>query len=55
VSGREVSEDLIVLGAAAVGTEMATLNNQLGSKVTLISNVVLSKMVSEVGKMVRER
>ena len=54
VSAKEVPEHLIVLGAGAVGTELATLYNQLGSKVTLISNRVLPKMVPEAGKMVQE-
>jgi pyruvate/2-oxoglutarate dehydrogenase complex dihydrolipoamide dehydrogenase (E3) component len=54
VSAEEVPDHLIILGAGAVGTEMATLYNQLGSKVTLISNSVLPKMVPEAGKMIQE-
>jgi pyruvate/2-oxoglutarate dehydrogenase complex dihydrolipoamide dehydrogenase (E3) component len=54
VSAREVPDHLIILGAGAVGTEMATLYNQMGSKVTLISGRVLPKMVPEAGKMVQE-
>jgi len=54
VSAREVPDHLIVLGAGAVGAEMATLYNQLGSKVTLISNSLLPKMVPEVGETIRE-
>ena len=54
VSAKEVPDHLIILGAGAVGTEMATLYNQLGSKVTLISSRVLPKMAPEAGKMVQE-
>ncbi|KAJ9661197.1 hypothetical protein H2198_002141 [Neophaeococcomyces mojaviensis] len=54
VSAKEVPDHLIILGAGAVGTEMATLYNQLGSKVTLISNSVLPKLVPEVGKTIGE-
>lgn len=54
VSAKEVPDHLIILGAGAVGTEMATLYRQLGSRVTLISNKVLPKMVEEAGKMVQE-
>ena len=54
VSAKEVPEHLIVLGAGAVGTELATLYNQLGSKVTLIGRKVLPKIVPEAGKMVQE-
>lgn len=54
LSAKEVPEHLIVLGAGAVGTEMATLYNQMGSKVTLIGNKVLPKMVPEAGRIVQE-
>ena len=54
VSAKEVPEHLIVLGAGAAGTELATLYNQLGSKVTLIGRKVLPKIVPEAGKMVQE-
>jgi pyruvate/2-oxoglutarate dehydrogenase complex dihydrolipoamide dehydrogenase (E3) component len=55
MSAKEVLDHLIVLGAGAVGTEMATLYSQLGSKVTLISNTrLVPKMVPEAGKMVQE-
>ena len=54
VSAREVPDHLIILGAGAVGTEMATLYTQMGSKVTLISGRLLPKLVPEAGKMVQE-
>ena len=54
VSAKEVPEHLIILGAGAVGTEIATVYNQMGSKVTLIGNGILPKMVPEAGKMVQE-
>jgi pyruvate/2-oxoglutarate dehydrogenase complex dihydrolipoamide dehydrogenase (E3) component len=54
VSAREVPHHLIILGAGAVGTEMATLYNQVGSKVTLISDRILPKMIPQAGRMVQE-
>lgn len=54
VSARTVPDHLIILGGGAVGTEMATLYSQIGSKVTLISRSLLPKVVPEAGKMVQE-
>ena len=54
VSAKEVPNSLVILGAGAVGAEMATLYNQLGSKVTLVGNRLLSKVVPEASKIVKE-
>lgn len=54
VSAREVPDHLIILGAGAVGSEMATLYNKIGSKVTLISNTVLPRVVPEASELVQE-
>ena len=54
VSAREVPEHLIILGAGAVGVEMATVYREMGSKVTLIAHKILGKMCDEAGKMVEE-
>ena len=54
VSARQVPAHLIVLGGGAVGTELATLYNQMGSRVTLIAHSILPKMVSGAGKMVKD-
>lgn len=54
VSAKEVPASLIVLGAGAVGAEMATVYNKFGSKVTLVGHTVLPKVVPEAGKMVAE-
>ena len=52
VSADEVPESLIILGAGAVGSEMATLYNQLGSRVTLLCRTMLPKFVPEAGSIV---
>lgn len=55
VSAREVPKHLIVLGAGAVGTEMATAYRELGGEVTLIATGrVLSKAVEEASRRVEE-
>ena len=54
VSASHVPDHLIVLGAGAVGTEMATLYNQIGSKVTLIAHLLLPKVVPEAAAMVQQ-
>ncbi|KAJ9654223.1 hypothetical protein H2198_006683 [Neophaeococcomyces mojaviensis] len=54
VSAQKVPEHLIILGAGAVGTEMATLYNQIGSKVTLIAHSILPKVVPQAGNMIQE-
>jgi pyruvate/2-oxoglutarate dehydrogenase complex dihydrolipoamide dehydrogenase (E3) component len=55
VSAREVPEHLIVLGAGAVGTELATAYREFGSKVTLVVHgKVLPKCVPEARKRVEE-
>lgn len=53
---RVVPEHLIILGAGAVGTEMATAYRSYGAKITLISSSaeVLPKLEPEAGKRVRE-
>ena len=54
VSAREVPGSLIVLGAGAVGTELATAYNQFGSKVTIVASKILSRNVPEASKRVHE-
>lgn len=55
-SAQKVPEHLIVIGAGAVGTEMATAYASLGSKVSLISRSkeILPAVDVEAGKIVRE-
>ena len=54
VSAKEVPDHLVILGAGAVGAEMATLYKQLGSEVTLISTRLLPKVVPEARQIVQE-
>lgn len=54
VSCNKVPEHLIVLGAGAVGTEMATFYSQIGSKVTLIAHRILPRMIPQAGEIVRK-
>lgn len=55
VSAREVPEHLIVLGAGAVGTEMATAYREFGSEVTLVTTgKVLSRVAEEASRRVEE-
>jgi pyruvate/2-oxoglutarate dehydrogenase complex dihydrolipoamide dehydrogenase (E3) component len=53
---RVVPDHLIILGAGAVGTEMATAYRSYGAKITLITSSaeVLPKQEPEAGKRVRE-
>lgn len=55
-SANEVPDHLIVLGAGAVGTEMATAYSAYGGEVSLISSSaeLLPRQEPEAGKMVRE-
>lgn len=54
ISAMEVPKHLIVLGAGAVGLEMATFYKQIGSEVTLIAHRILSKVVPEAGVIVQD-
>ena len=54
VSAKEVPDHLVILGAGVVGAEMATLYNQLGSKVTLIGTRLLPKVVPEASDIVHK-
>lgn len=56
VSANIVPEHLIIMGAGAVGTEMATFYSAIGSKVTLISSSpeILPKVEPEAGALVRK-
>ncbi|PVH94527.1 FAD/NAD(P)-binding domain-containing protein [Periconia macrospinosa] len=51
-----VPEHLVIFGAGAVGTEMATFYSRIGGKVTLIasSSTVLPKIEPEASKIVRK-
>ncbi|EPE28510.1 FAD/NAD(P)-binding protein [Glarea lozoyensis ATCC 20868] len=55
VAANSVPENLIILGAGAVGSEMATFYAAIGSKVTLISSTaeILPKVEHEAAKIVR--
>ncbi|CZT42311.1 uncharacterized protein RSE6_02176 [Rhynchosporium secalis] len=55
VSSNTVPEHLIILGAGAVGSEMATFYSAVGSKVTLISSTseILPKSEPEAARIVR--
>lgn len=55
-SSSTVPGSLVVLGAGAVGCEMATAYTSFGSKVTLVSDSaeILPKLPSEAGKLVRQ-
>ena len=55
-SSSKIPEHLIVVGAGAVGCEMATAYASFGAKVTVISPTmeILPKVDSEAGKLVRE-
>lgn len=55
VAANSVPEHLIILGAGAVGSEMATFYAAIGSKVTLISATaeILPKIEREAAKIVR--
>ncbi|KAG8160646.1 hypothetical protein KVR01_008910 [Diaporthe batatas] len=55
-SSSEVPKHLLVLGAGAVGTEMATVYASLGGQVSLVSRSaeLLPKIDPEAGKLVRE-
>ncbi|KUJ21388.1 dihydrolipoamide dehydrogenase [Mollisia scopiformis] len=55
-SSSTVPEHLVIVGAGAVGTEMATAYSSFGSKVTLISSTkeILPKIDEEGAKLVRE-
>ncbi|KAK5953616.1 hypothetical protein OHC33_005560 [Knufia fluminis] len=54
VSANEVPDHLIILGAGLVGTEMATVYGQLGSRVTLITRQkrILPKVVEYAAELV---
>ncbi|KAF2416032.1 FAD/NAD(P)-binding domain-containing protein [Tothia fuscella] len=56
VAANTVPEHLIILGAGAVGSEMATFYSAIGSKVTLISSTseILPKVEPEAAKIVRK-
>jgi pyruvate/2-oxoglutarate dehydrogenase complex dihydrolipoamide dehydrogenase (E3) component len=56
VAANFVPEHLIILGAGAVGCEMATFYSAVGSKVTLISSSteILPKVEGEAAKIVRK-
>jgi len=56
-SASKVPEHLVILGAGAVGCEMATAYLSFGATVTLIttSKEILPKIDPEAGKLVRER
>ena len=56
VSAYTIPEHLIILGAGAVGSEMATFYSAIGSKVTLISSTseILPKVEPEAAKVVRQ-
>ncbi|KAL2063826.1 hypothetical protein VTL71DRAFT_5631 [Oculimacula yallundae] len=56
VSSNKVPEHLIILGAGAVGSEMATFYSAIGSKVTLVSSTseILPKTEPEAAKIVRK-
>lgn len=56
VSANTVPEHLIILGAGAVGSEMATFYSAIGSRVTLISSTseILPKCEPEAAKIVRK-
>lgn len=56
-SASKVPEHLVILGAGAVGCEMATAYSSFGARVTLIttSKEILPKIDPEAGKIVRER
>lgn len=55
-SSSEVPKHLLVMGAGAVGTEMATVYASLGGQVSLVSRSaeLLPKIDPEAGKLVRE-
>ncbi|KAG4424414.1 hypothetical protein IFR04_002470 [Cadophora malorum] len=55
VSANTIPKHLIILGAGAVGSEMATFYAAIGSKVTLISSTseILPKVEPEAAKIVR--
>jgi dihydrolipoamide dehydrogenase len=55
VAANTIPEHLIILGAGAVGSEMATFYSAIGSKVTLISSTaeILPKVEQEAAKIVR--
>lgn len=54
-SSSTVPDHLVIVGAGAVGTEMATAYNSFGAKVTLISsNEILPKIDEEGAQIVRE-
>ena len=55
-SSKEVPAHLVVLGAGAVGCEMATVYSSLGAKVTIISSTpeILPKVDPEAGALVRK-
>ena len=56
VASNTVPEHLIILGAGAVGSEMATFYSAVGSKVTLISSTaeILPKFEAEAAALVRK-
>lgn len=57
VSSNKVPQHLVILGAGAVGSEMASFYSAVGAKVTLISNSaeILPKVEPEAGKIVRQK